>query len=160
MNSDLKLRRKWTLRAHGRQVVFIKKTYESDVHVLTKALIWALYLPTYPHLSVETPIGGRYKPDVVQPDAHGEPVFWGEAGRVGQRKIQTLLQRFRSTHFVLAKWDMSLEPFQKMIARAVGTVRRTAPVELISFPADSGKRFIRNDGTIRITFKDVIRLRC
>ena len=159
MTSELKLRRKWTFRAHGEQMVFIKKTYESGTHVLTKALIWALYLPTYPRLSVEIPIGRRYKPDLVQLDAQGEPEFWGEAGRVGQRKLQTLLQRFRSTHFAFAKWDMNLEPFQRMIARHVKSIHRKAPVDLIDFPAESGDRFIRPDGAIDITFKDVTCMR-
>ena len=48
MTDELFLRRKWTLRAHDRQVVFVKKSYESDTHVLMKALLWALYLPDVP----------------------------------------------------------------------------------------------------------------
>jgi hypothetical protein len=83
MDPDLKLRRKWTLRAHGHQMVFVKKPFESDMHVLTKAFIWALFLPAYPNLSVEIPVMGRYKPDVVQFDDNGEPIFWAEAGQVG-----------------------------------------------------------------------------
>lgn len=79
---ELRLRRKWTLRAHGRQVVFVKKPVESTEHVVMKALIWALYLPQYPDLIVEIPVGDKYKPDVVSLDAQGEPVFWGEAGDV------------------------------------------------------------------------------
>lgn len=43
VTSDLMLRRKWTLRAHGRQVVFVKKANESGEHVLMKALLWALH---------------------------------------------------------------------------------------------------------------------
>jgi hypothetical protein len=34
MTQDLKLWRKWTFRAHGKQMVFIKKTLESDIQVL------------------------------------------------------------------------------------------------------------------------------
>jgi hypothetical protein len=40
------------------------------------------------------------------------------------------------------------------------SVCRSTPVDLISFPAESDERFIRPDGTIRIAFKDVHRLRC
>jgi hypothetical protein len=29
---------------------------------------------------VEIPVMGRYKPDVVQFDDNGEPIFWAEAG--------------------------------------------------------------------------------
>jgi len=86
MTQDLKLRRKWTFRAHGKQMVFFKKSFESDIHVLTKALLWALFLPDYPELSVEISIGNRYKPDLVQTSDNGMPIFWGEAGRVSQKK--------------------------------------------------------------------------
>jgi hypothetical protein len=160
MTQDLSLRRKWTLRAHGKQVVFVKKPLESDTHVLTKALVWALFLPDYPDLSIETPIGHRYKPDLVQRSASGEPVFWAEAGRVGKRKMQTLVQRFRSTHFVFAKWNSKLEPFQRILTKASALSRRSAPVDLISFPADSEERFIGRDGTIRITMEELRRIRC
>jgi hypothetical protein len=159
MTQDLKLRRKWTFRAHGKQMVFIKKTFESDIHVLTKAFLWALFLPDYPDLSVEIQIGDRYKPDLVQFGDNGDPVFWGEAGRVSQRKMHALVHRFRSTHLVFAKWNMNLEPFGNVVKKETGTVRRSAPVDLISFPAESDERFIRRDGTIRIAFNDVIRVR-
>ena len=52
MTQDLKLRRKWTFRVHGRQMVFVKKTFESDIDVFMKAFLWALFLPVYPDLSV------------------------------------------------------------------------------------------------------------
>jgi len=160
MNQELWLPRKWTFRAHGKQTVFIKKAFESDSHVLLKALIWALFLPDYPNLSVEIQIGERYKPDLVQMDDRGQPVFWGEAGRVSQRKTQALVKRFRSTHLVFAKWDTSLAPFHKMLLKATKSIQRAAPVDLISFPGDSRERFIDRDGTIQIAFEDVARLRC
>ena len=71
MTEELALRRKYTMRAHGKQMVFIKKSLESRIHVLTKAFLWALYLPDYPDLAVEVPVGGRYKPDLVQFDVKG-----------------------------------------------------------------------------------------
>ena len=159
MTQDLKLRRKWTFRAHGRQMVFIKKALEGDVHVVMKALLWALYLPEYPDLSIEIHIGNRYKPDLVQLDDSGEPVFWGEAGRVSSRKMHALVKRFRSTHMVFAKWDINLEPFDRMLKKASSSIQRSAPIDLISFPADSNDRFMRPDGTIQIDLKDVNRLR-
>lgn len=90
MTLDLKRRRKSTFLTHRRQIVFIKNPFESEIHVLTKAFIWALYLPDYPFLSVEIKARNRYKPDVVQFDDEEEPVFWGEAGQVSLRKIRTL----------------------------------------------------------------------
>ena len=158
MTHDLQLRRKWTFRAHSKQMVFIKKTFESDIHVLMKAFLWALFLPDYPNLSVEIHIGNRFKPDLVQFDDNRYPIFWGEAGRVSQRKMQTLVQRFRSTHLVFAKWNMNLEPFLKFLKKRTDNSQRSAPVELISFPADSNERFIRRDGSIQIAFKDVRRV--
>ena len=158
MTHDLQLRRKWTFRAHGKQMVFIKKTFESDIHVLMKAFLWALFLPDYPYLSVEIHIGNRFKPDLVQFDDNRNPIFWGEAGRVSQRKMQSLVQRFRSTHLVFAKWNMNLEPFGKILKKQTNNIRRLAPVELISFPADSSERFIRRDGRIQIAFNDVNRV--
>lgn len=160
MKQGLELRRKWTFRAHGKQMVFIKKAFESDSHVLLKALLWALFLPDYPSLSVEVPIGHRYKPDLVQMDDSGRPVFWGEAGRVSQRKMQTLVKRFRSTHLVFAKWDTNLAPFHMVIHKATKSIQRAAPVDLISFPGDKQDRFIDRDGAIQIAFEDVARLRC
>jgi len=68
-----------------------------------KALLWALYLPHYPELTVEISIGDRYKPDVVALDAQGSPVFWGEAGQVGLTKIRSLLRRHRRTHFAIGQ---------------------------------------------------------
>ena len=59
MTRELELRRKWTFRAHGKQMVFFKKSFESDIHVLTKAFLWALFLPDYPDVSVEIRIGDK-----------------------------------------------------------------------------------------------------
>jgi hypothetical protein len=73
--NDLYLRRKLTLRAHGEQVVFVKKKRERIEHVLMKAFLWALYLPEYPDLTVEIRVGDRYKPDVVGLDERGQPTF-------------------------------------------------------------------------------------
>ncbi|MGD8367093.1 MAG: hypothetical protein PVG78_05595 [Desulfobacterales bacterium] len=160
MSRELLLPRKWTFRAHGRQVVFVKKPVEGEAHVLMKALVWALYLPDYPELAVEVGIGDRYKPDLVQLDENGMPVFWGEAGQVGQRKMKSLVRRFRATHLVFAKWDLDLLPFERILKKESGSIRRKAPVELLSFPKDSGQRFIGADGEIRIAFEDVHHIRC
>jgi hypothetical protein len=160
MRPDLLLPRKWTFRAHGRQVVFIKKPAESEAHVLMKALVWALYLPTYPDLAVEMGIGDRYKPDLVQIDENRTPMFWGEAGQVSRRKMKSLVNRFRATHLAFAKWNLDLLPFEKILKKETGSIRREAPVDLISFPKDSGERFIGADGIIRIAFENVHHIRC
>ena len=168
MGSDLLLRRKLTLRAAGpdgapRQVVFVKRPGESAEHVLMKAVLWALYLPAYPDLAVEVPIGDRYKPDVVQRAPDGRPVFWGEAGKVSEAKLRSLARRFPETHFALAKWGARLGPHEALaraaLARAAPSGRpRAAPFELIGVPPDAA-RLVGDDGTLTVTFADVERVR-
>ena len=114
-----------------------------------------LYLPEYPESRVEVRIGDKYKPDVVQLNAAGEPDFWGEAGMVGRRKIESLVRRYKNTHFVISKWDTRLDPFEKMVAHALDGATRSAPFDLIRFPVDSIARFIDDEGNITITQADV-----
>jgi hypothetical protein len=155
INSGLYLRQKFTFQAHDQKVIFIKKPVEHVRHVLMKALLWALYLPRYPNLRIEVPIGTRYKPDLVATDAEARPIFWGEAGKVGARKMHTLIPKFRHTHFAFAKWNSGLATFDKLVADSVAGVKRRAPVDLICFPEDSGERFIDLQGKIRVTLSDV-----
>jgi hypothetical protein len=143
------LRRKYTFRSGNRKLILIKKPMESDRHVTMKALIWALYLPEYPQLQVEVPIGDRYKPDLVQMGASG-PSFWAEAGSVGAQKLRRILKQFPQTHLSLSVWGQSVRP---MIARVRGHRRgmqRSAPIDVIGFPEDAGSRFIGDGGSIRI----------
>jgi hypothetical protein len=135
--------------------VFVKKPNESTEHVLMKAFLWALYLPDFPHLTVEIRIGDRYKPDVVALDPQGTPLFWGEAGQVGSDKIRSLLRRRRHTHFAVAKWSSSFDALADLVHDELAKQPREAPVDLISFPDDSAERFIGATGTIRVTHRDL-----
>lgn len=155
MGTDLLLRRKITLKAHGKQAVFIKRSVESGEHVLMKAFLWALYLPEYPDLMVEVPIGDRYKPDVVSLDPQGRPRFWGESGKVSRSKVESLARRYRDTHFALAKWATRLDPHLEMVRSALHGLGRTAPFDLLSFPPDSADRFISSDGSVYLSHDDV-----
>ena len=150
METDLKLRRKWTFRTQGKQIILVKKHYEKSTHVLMKGFIWALYLPYYPNLTVELAVGDRYKPDVVAVDQQGMPEFWGEAGQISVEKIHSLLRRYRSTHFAIAKWKSSLNPLIMIVKEALDGLRRSSPVDLISFEDDSAQRFIDEHGQITI----------
>lgn len=159
MTTDLLLHRKWTLHAHGKQVVFIKKPNEHTSHVLMKALLWALYLPVYPALKVEISIGDRYKPDVVALDAYdprADPHFWGEAGQVSSEKIHSLLRRYRRTHFAIAKWATNLNPLIETVTQARQAFDHRAPIDLINFPVDSAERFIDDRGHIHISHADLV----
>jgi hypothetical protein len=157
--SELTLRRKWTLRAHGQQVVFVKRRYERTEHVVMKALLWALYLPAYPDLKVEVHVGDRYKPDVVSLDPWERPRFWGEAGRISPEKIETLVKRYRDTHFAIAKWDTPLTPFAEIIQNAMAGLNRTAPFDLIRIPPDAAERFIDERGEVHVSLDLLTRRR-
>lgn len=168
MPSDLTLRRTLTVRAHDgegpRKLVLLKKRGESIEHVWMKAALWSLYLPDYPGLRVEVPIGDAYKPDLVAladppgGPAYGDPrpSFWGEAGKVSPAKWASLLKRFPDTHFALARWAERLAPHQAIVLRALGRRPRRAPVDLISIPADVPDRLL--DGT-PLSWADVTRIR-
>lgn len=155
MTTDLMLRRKWTLKAHGQQVVFVKNRNERAIHVLMKAFIWAIYLPTYPDLSVEIKIGDRYKPDVVALNLEQQPTFWGEAGQVSERKLRSLFKRYPHTHFAIGKWSQRLDPHAAIIEKALAGGKRSAPCDLLSFPEDSLERFVDERDRIDIGFEDV-----
>jgi hypothetical protein len=149
MGRERHLRRKLTLRAHGEQVVFVKRKQERIEHVWMKAFLWALYLPSHPDLCVEVSIGAKYKPDVVAMDAlRGRPRFWGEAGHVSADKIAHLVQQYPRTHFALGKWATALDPFIDLVADAMDGVSRSAPFDLIRFPDDSAERFLDAKGHI------------
>lgn len=150
------LRRKLTLNAHGEQVVLVKQKHERIEHVWMKAFLWALYLPSYPEMSVEVDVGDTYKPDVVQMDVRrGRPAFWGEAGAVGPEKIADLLRRHPDTHFAMGKWDLALAPFVETVVDAAADVARHAPFDVLRFPPDAGERFIDATGHVALSFDDV-----
>jgi len=153
--SDLLLRRKWTLKAGNKQVVFVKKPIERSSHILMKAYLWALYLPHYPDLSVEVGVGDRYKPDVIACAADGRPVFWGEAGKVSVEKIRSLARRYRHTHFAVAKWQSSIAPITSIVREAVAGLHRSAPFDVLRFTAESAERFIDQNGRLHLTHDDV-----
>lgn len=158
--------RKWKLRAHDQHNVFVWGNQERSTHTLLKAFIWALYLPDYPHMSVEVRIGDRYKPDVVafSGDAIAPtavhtvmetPLFWGEAGAIGRTKIHNLVRKYPTTHFVIAKWNKSIKPTEKLVCQELKGVNRTAPYDIISFASDSHSQFIDNDGNITLSHNDL-----
>lgn len=161
MISQVLTRRRWMLRAHGQHIVVVRGVNERFEHPLMKALIWALYVPDYPGLTIEVRAQDRYKPDVVafgaedDPRRSGQPLFWGEAGRVGRDKIEALLKRYADTHFVFAKWDSRIEPVEGIIKAALARSKRSAPVDVIRFPPECVEA-VDADGEIHISHADVI----
>lgn len=155
MNPEEFLRGTWTFKAHGRSIVLKKQSLERSSHVLMKAFLWALYLPDYPNLTVETWTGDRFKPDVVELDVEGNPLFWGESGKVGLRKLASLVRRYPSTHFAVAKWGGHLRPHVNVIERALKGRTRKNPLDLLVFPEDGAERLIDEDGAIDVQFEDL-----
>ena len=158
MDHDLLLKRKYTFRSGDRKIVMVKKPIESHRHVVMKALLWALYGGDYPDLQVEVAIGNKYKPDLVQLKS-GEPIFWGEAGRVRSEKLRRILKRFSHTHFALAVWGADLATLANRVHRATTGIQRRAPVDLIRFPTDADRRFIERHGRIAVRDGDLDRRR-
>lgn len=154
--TERSLSRKLTFYAHGRTLVLVKRPHEKIEHRLMMALMWALYLPQYREIRIDVSIGARYRPDLVQLDGGGQPVFWGEAGQVGVEKLRALCSRYRDTHLVFAKWATNLQPFAALVEQALRKTRRSAPVELIEFDDDAA-RFVDATGHVTITFSDVTR---
>lgn len=154
LNPSKTLSAKRRLHAHGQSLVFARGNTEREEHVAGKALLWALYLPQYPDLAVEVGVGDHYKPDVVSLDATGVPIFWGESGVTSEKKITRLAKHYRATHFALARWYGSLDMHVAQVSAALEGVSRTAPYDVIVFPADAA-RFINEEGEIIVTFDDV-----
>ncbi len=150
MSTDLELAGKWRITAHGQSVVLRKKPMEKRSHVIMKGLLWALYLPHYPELKIEVPIGHRYKPDLVALGPDGKPRFWGEAGAVGKRKVENLCKRFRGTHLVFAKWGHRNQHTVDLFQSCMANVKREAPVELLFFPEDSREQFVDAEGLVTL----------
>lgn len=88
------LRRKLSFRAHGRTLVLVKHPNEKLEHRLMMALLWALYLPQYPGLRVDVPIGRRYRPDLVQLAPDGQPQFWAKQAKLGPKSYMRCVLAF------------------------------------------------------------------
>ncbi|MBZ0310539.1 MAG: hypothetical protein K8I82_31055 [Anaerolineae bacterium] len=151
MSTEPILPRKWRVKAHQQQIILLRGMQERGEHVVMKALLWALYLPFYSTLQIEVSIDDRYKPDVIAHDEAGNLLFWGESGKVGKKKIQSLVRRYSKTHFAIAKWDVRLETLIDIVAEAREQSHHTAPFDLIRFPPDSLQRYIDKQGNITLT---------
>ena len=154
--------RKWTFRANGQIYVLVKQPQEREVHVLMKVFLAKLYGTDYPNLRIEVPYvhEARYKPDLLALDDRGEAIFWGECGAVSQEKIAVLIKKYRTTHLCFSKWNIRPRPFEKIIGRAVQSLKRprTAPVDFINF-AEVHRQAVGNDGNILLEWKMVDRKR-
>jgi hypothetical protein len=106
-------------------------------------------------VTVELGVGDRYKPDVVAIDQQGMVEFWGEAGQISVEKIHSLLRRYRSTHFAIAKWRSSLNPLIDVVKAGLEGLKRSSPVDLINFQEKDVERFINEKGNITIDHRSL-----
>jgi len=142
----------------GEMKTFQKKRNESKQHVLTKAIIWALYADRYPEIEVELEIGHpRYLPDCVM-IRKDQPIFWGESGRVSVDKGLDLLEQYPKAHLVQIRWAVDVDDYTADLRKAAKsrnlTGRRLGKAEYGAIPNDVW-RFFDDDGTIRIEHEDI-----
>jgi hypothetical protein len=166
------------LTANGVTKTLQKKRMESLQHVLTKAVIWKLYMDEYPNLEIEYDIGDPdYLPDVVslgpisnsdnytQNDKR-EPIFWGESGRMKVHKALDLMQRYPCAHIVHCRWGVDIsafsDPLIEYIQNEVEEGRLEDPCSwwkgqflFASLPLDVWRFFDEDTGTILITKNDL-----
>ena len=132
-------------------------------------MIWKLFMNDYPErdMEIERDIGDPdYLPDVVCVDIDGQPVFWGESGRMKPHKALHLLQRYPDAHIVHCRWEMDIdafaEPFFAFVASEMEAGRIEDPrnwwkgkLEFASLPLDVWRFIDEDTGTILIDKKDV-----
>ena len=95
------------LQASGRQLSLTKNPGESAEHLVLKALLWALLLPSHPEAKIEADLGLRYTPDVVALGDDSTPIWWGECGSVKSSKLSDLASAYPNARFSVAKWGRS-----------------------------------------------------
>lgn len=145
------------LRSRGRHASLRKAPGESVEHLLLKGLLWAAFTSSHPEAQCEADLGLRYRPDVVALDAGGLPCWWGECGSVAASKLSDLAQAYPAARFSVAKWGRSDLRGYAAVLRSQLVLRRSsaAQFDLVSFPADSAERFLRDDGEVVLSLDDL-----
>ena len=125
------------------------------LHILGKAVLYALYHLKYPDLTVEISVGGKYKPDLVSVDNSGQPRFWAESGVVSVRKLTSLIRSSLSTHLVFLRHSLQIEQFCMRVHKELKKLPRprSAPIEIVGRPKDLGP-FINEENKLSIRRED------
>ena len=84
-----------------------------------KALGFAMFVPVYPNLEIETRVGLRYKPDLIAYDAKNDFAFWGECGQNSIRKTHWILKHTRTEKMVLFKISANTGQLIKQIREEI-----------------------------------------
>jgi hypothetical protein len=121
----------------GRKVRLWQTRGESYGHVLMKALGYAMFAPTYPHLEIERRVGLRYKPDLIAVGADGRFDLWGECGINSIRKTVWLMKHSGARRVVLFKINYSAEQLAAQLREAIAAkYREPGRLTLINFAED------------------------
>jgi hypothetical protein len=121
----------------GRRVRLWQRVGETYEHVLLKALGFAMFVPVYPNLEIETRLGLRYTPDLIAVKSNGDYAFWGECGLNSIRKTHWILKHTRTEKMVLFKHDVSAGLLIKKIrAEIPEKYRWDGRLRLINFVSD------------------------
>ena len=127
----------------GRGVRLWQRPGETYRHVLLKALGYAMFVEEYPGLEVETPVGLRYKPDLVATNegAGARFLFWGECGLVSMRKVAWLLKHGQVERLALFKLDCGVPAYLRELRASVEPrYREGGRLLLVNFVADVAER--------------------
>jgi hypothetical protein len=112
---------------------------ESYIHVLMKALAFAMFVPEYPNLEVEVRVGLRYKPDLISRAVDGSFEFWGECGINSTRKTNWILKHSRAARLVLFKTGQNSEQIARHLRESVPPkYRPPGRLQLVNFTSEIG----------------------
>ena len=126
----------------GRRVRLWQRVGESYGHVLMKALGYAMFIEEYPSLEIESPVGLRYKPDLVaEAGASKRFSFWGECGMVSVRKVGWLLKHGGVERLVLFKIETNAWALAAELRAAINPrYRAQGRLSLVNFVGDIHER--------------------
>lgn len=155
------------LTANGVTKTLEKKRMETLQHVLTKAMIWKLFMDEHPNLEIEMDIGDPdYLPDVVGTTTTAmnqtEICFWGESGRMKVHKALDLMRRYPNAHIVHCRWSIPIDsymgPFIEYLETALAdedTSWWKGKFSFASLPLEVWDFIDEETGTILIERKDL-----
>ncbi len=155
------------LTANGATKTLEKKRMETLQHVLTKAMIWKMFMDEHPNLEIEMDIGDPdYLPDVIgmttTASNQTEVSFWGESGRMKVHKALDLMRRYPNAHIVHCRWGISIDSYMGPFIEYLETELENEDTSwwkgcfsFASLPLEVWEFIEEDTGTIQIERKDL-----
>lgn len=147
--------RKYTFRFGKTKMVFAKMSFETEFHVYSKALVYALYHKRYPTIKVEAKLEGRFQPDLSAEDYDGTMLFWAECGNVSMTKVEKLFKKYRKAHFLFVKEANDIPLFEKQMAKMTKDFKSLPLVDIIAYPEHFQEWNVSEEGDVYINKDDV-----